>query len=152
MRAGTPNAARPTKTVGGQLFERPVILRSRRVRIIRARTTPPEDCGGLNARATTGGTTAAGSSGNKLTSHGFGRSRSLTGHIGPVFSVAFAPDGHTLATGSGDNTVILWDVTGLNDLRNQARERACAITRGGLDRDEWDRYVRGLPYQGTCTA
>jgi hypothetical protein len=35
----------------------------------------PEDCGGPDARATTGGTTAAGSSGNKLTSHGFGRSR-----------------------------------------------------------------------------
>ncbi len=44
------------------------------LRIIRARTTPPEDCGGPDARATTGGTTAAGSSGNKLTSHGFGRS------------------------------------------------------------------------------
>ena len=62
--------------MGGQLFERPVILRSRQVRIIWARTTPPEGCGGPDARATTGGTTAAGSSGNKLTSHGFGRSHS----------------------------------------------------------------------------
>jgi hypothetical protein len=44
------------------------------VRILRARTTPPEDCEGPDARATTGGTTAAGSSGNKLISHGFGRS------------------------------------------------------------------------------
>jgi hypothetical protein len=51
-----------------------VILRSRQVRIIRARTTPPQDRGGPDARATTGGTTAAGISGNKLTSHGFGRS------------------------------------------------------------------------------
>ena len=34
----------------------------------------------------------------------------LTGHTGYVYSVAFAPDGHTLATGSGDKTVILWDV------------------------------------------
>jgi hypothetical protein len=41
-----------------------------------ARTTPPEDCGGPDARATTGGTTAAGNSGSKLISHGFGRSPS----------------------------------------------------------------------------
>ena len=34
----------------------------------------------------------------------------LTGHTGIVCSVAFAPDGHTLATGSYDGTVILWDV------------------------------------------
>ena len=34
----------------------------------------------------------------------------LTGHTGPVVSVAFAPDGHTLATGSARPSVILWDV------------------------------------------
>ena len=42
-----------------------------------------------------------------------GRRRSgdpLTGHTDAVWSVAFAPDGHTLATGSADNTVLLWDV------------------------------------------
>jgi WD40 repeat protein len=35
----------------------------------------------------------------------------LTGHTSAVFSVAFSPDGHTLATGSGDQTVRLWNVT-----------------------------------------
>src|SRR5262249_28395589 len=32
----------------------------------------------------------------------------LTGHAGAVYSVVFASDGHTLATGGADNTVILW--------------------------------------------
>ena len=35
----------------------------------------------------------------------------LTGHTDAVFSVAFSPDGHTLASGSGDHTVRLWNLT-----------------------------------------
>ncbi|MFD5539921.1 trypsin-like peptidase domain-containing protein [Streptomyces sp. NPDC127079] len=35
--------------------------------------------------------------------------RSLLGHTGYVNDVAFSPDGHTLATGSADHTVRLWD-------------------------------------------
>ena len=34
----------------------------------------------------------------------------LTGHSYSVSSVAFSPDGKTLASGSGDNTIKLWDV------------------------------------------
>jgi WD40 repeat protein len=74
----------------------------------------------------------------------------LTGHNGSVDSVVFVPDGRTLATGSADNTVILWDLTGLNHLLSHAVERACSITRGGLDRDEWTRRIPDLPYQDSC--
>jgi WD40 repeat protein len=35
----------------------------------------------------------------------------LTGHTDSVYAVAFSPDGHTLASGSADQTVRLWDVT-----------------------------------------
>ena len=35
--------------------------------------------------------------------------RKLSGHTGIVFSVAFSPDGSTLASGSDDNTIHLWN-------------------------------------------
>ena len=35
----------------------------------------------------------------------------LAGHTDTVYSVAFSPDGQTLASGSADNTIILWDAT-----------------------------------------
>jgi len=35
----------------------------------------------------------------------------LTGHTGYIRAIAFAPDGHTLATASQDRIVRLWDVT-----------------------------------------
>jgi len=52
----------------------------------------------------------------------------------------------------GDGTVILWDLTGLNDLLDHAVERACSLTGRGLDREEWARFIPGLPYQDTCST
>src|SRR5207247_44370 len=36
--------------------------------------------------------------------------RTLSGHTNTVLSVAFRPDGQTLASGSHDETIKLWDV------------------------------------------
>ncbi|WP_414583942.1 WD40 repeat domain-containing protein, partial [Scytonema sp. PCC 10023] len=34
----------------------------------------------------------------------------FTGHTGTVFSVGFSPDGKTLASGSSDTTIKLWNL------------------------------------------
>jgi WD40 repeat protein len=72
----------------------------------------------------------------------------LRGHKAPTWSVAFAPDGHTLATGSQDGTVILWDLsTGSERLTlkgHTARVSGLAFSRDGrlLVSGSWDGTVR----------
>jgi WD40 repeat protein len=34
----------------------------------------------------------------------------FTGHRGPITALCFAPDGKTLASGSLDTTILLWDL------------------------------------------
>jgi hypothetical protein len=50
----------------------------------------------------------------------------LPGHITYVWPLVFSPDGTTLASGSGDFTVRLWDTAPLKT-RNEARRAAAAL-------------------------
>jgi WD40 repeat protein len=45
--------------------------------------------------------------------------RTLSGHSSAVTSVAFSPDGQTLASGSWDHSIKLWDVASGHMIRTQ---------------------------------
>ena len=76
----------------------------------------------------------------------------LTSSVFSVFWAAFAHDGHTLVTHVGQGTVVLWDLRGRDYFLTHAWERACAITGGGFDQNEWASRIPGLPYQESCSA
>jgi len=69
----------------------------------------------------------------------------LTGPTNYVYAVAFSPSGGTLAAGSADGTVRLWD-TGPGD----AAAGICAAAGDQITRQEWERYVPGVPYAAPC--
>ncbi len=97
----------------------------------------------------------------------------LQGHKAPVRAVAFHPNGETLATGSGDSSVRLWDARSgreLAMLRHEAEIRALVFSADGeilltasgspsstrndmavrlwMVRDR--RVVRSFPFQGAA--
>ena len=70
----------------------------------------------------------------------------LTTDTNRVNAVAFSPDG-TLATGSTDETVRLWNLN-----VQAAIARVCALAGSDLTSTQWDAYIPQFRYRPLCPA
>ncbi|MEU9118869.1 WD40 repeat domain-containing protein [Streptomyces sp. NPDC048506] len=78
--------------------------------------------------------------------------RAIRGHRSQplVWSVAFSPDGHTLATGSADSTVRLWDVA--LPRPTAAIDKICQAVNRDLTPQERAAYLPGQSVGPVCPS
>ena len=76
----------------------------------------------------------------------------MTAGPGPVFALAFSPDGTTLltadASGSSGGDARQWDVAFPAGLLTAA----CAVADQSLNRQQWADYAGPQPFQQVCSA
>ncbi|GAA4878463.1 hypothetical protein [Kitasatospora terrestris] len=76
----------------------------------------------------------------------------LTSGTESVKGLVFSTDGRTLTAAGASGELALWDLRPAYDLRDHLDRTACLVAGGGLDREEWARYLPGTDYRDTCAA
>jgi WD40 repeat protein len=64
-----------------------------------------------------------------------------------IESVAFGPNGHTLASGGSEGTIRLWDTN-----PDQTAKDICALSVTPLTRAQWQQYIPGQSFNPPCES